>query len=176
MHPASYGTWAHLWKIEGDGAGALHAGDLRAQQGRERGERPEGAIDMEPEVLARCDLRDAGEVIEGADIHRARGADDKEGCEPGGAIGGDCLSECREVHAEIAVDGNAAEGRAADSGHIHRIGHTAMDAGGGVGREPGLAETFGAHASAKCRDTGQEHRDEVRHRAAGDEQPAGSRW
>ena len=67
-----------LVEVEGDRVGALDPREARAELRAHHGERPEGPVDVEPQALALRDLRDRGEVVDGAGVDRARRADDQE--------------------------------------------------------------------------------------------------
>ena len=65
-------------EIEGDRIGALHPLDERCEPRAQRGERTEGAIDMEPEMLAGRDIGDRGKIVDRPGVHRSGRADDEE--------------------------------------------------------------------------------------------------
>ena len=92
------GNMRPLVQIEGDRLGALDAGHQRAQALGERGQRAERPVDVEPELVRLGDVGDGVEIVHGAGVDRARGADDQERQVPLAAVLGDRGFEPIEAH------------------------------------------------------------------------------
>ena len=118
MHP--------LVEIEGDRIRTLDSLQPRPQFLAERGDRPEGTVDMEPEAELLADIRDGVEIIHGSRIDGGGRADDAERAVAGIDISEDRPAQRGRVHTVMVVDGNDAKGVLADPHVIEGTGDTAM--------------------------------------------------
>ena len=162
-------------EVEGDAVGALQPLHHRLEFGRKRRQRPEGAVDMEPHVFG---VRHVGEPVERVDrarVDRAGRADDEEGPETCGAVGGDRVSQRANSHRALFVGGDEAQMARAESRHLHRLTHAIMRLARGVGDELALAgaEPVEPHVLVSIRLVARdEQRQEIRHARPGDENAA----
>ena len=176
-HQDKAGVVRHLppfVEIERDRVRLLDAGKPRRDVGRHDGERADGAVDVEPECLPPRDAGKRRQVIDGAGIDAARRADQQEGGQAGAAVLGDGDVEGIEVDPMAVVCGNDMQRRGAQPGQIHGLRNAAMRGRRRVGNEAFAARrhSLAAHIEAQCARARDQHAEQVRHRRAGDEQPA----
>ena len=128
---------------------------------------------MEPEPLGLAQIGDGGQIVERADIDRARRADDQEGSGARRPISGNGGGEGRRIHGEAVIHRDQPERVAANAGHVQGIRHAAMGARRGIGGERGLTQpglsAAGAEHGGPCHENGHE----IRHGAARDEKATG---
>ncbi len=129
---------------------------------------------MEPELLGLGDLGECGKIVDGADVHRPRGADHQEGRGSLGAIGGNRRREGADVDAVMVVGRDDPQGLDAQARKVHCLPDAAMSRGRCVGGEAlgRSAHALAAHAGAERRRARDQHGDQVRHRGSRDEEPA----
>ena len=126
-----------------------------------------GAVDVEPEVLGGAEVGDLGQGIDGAGVGGAGVGDDRQGQEPGGAVGLDGAGQFARIEALAGVGVEAADAIADDP----QRARGAVDRGMGlVGAIEHRAGPVGFGESL----AGDGQGGEVGQRAAADEQPAGA--
>ncbi len=74
-------------EIEGDRISALDTDELVLQSLGQQQRGAESGVDMKPEPLIGAEFSQPGQIVDGADIDAAGGADHEEGRPAGGAIG-----------------------------------------------------------------------------------------
>ena len=93
-------------EVERQRVGSLDSGDERLEFGRERGQRAECAVDVEPQLFAHREIGECRERVDRAGSNGAGVSDDEERARAGGAIGGDRRAERGDVDAIGSVDGD----------------------------------------------------------------------
>ena len=160
-----------LVEVEGDRLGALEAPGQRLQRGRQRGQRPEGAVDVQPQSLGGGDVGERVEIVEGAEIDRAGGADDQERGQAGGAVAVDRALQDVQPHRAGRIGLDGAQKRRANPGQLHRLAHAAVGLARGVGAKLGrlALQAAGPHAVSKGRVASDQQAQEVGLGCADDE-------
>ena len=112
-------------RIDGDGVGKLDAANEIAMLVGEDGGGAVGTVNVEPELMAARNFGESDEVVDGAGVGGAGGANDAEGLVAGGEICADRGFEGRGIELHARVYGDAAEGAAAESeqadGFVERV-------------------------------------------------------
>ena len=93
----------------------LHARDRRTERRRQRRERAEGPVHVEPEPLLPAERGEPPEVVGRAGVHRAGVPDDADRPVSRRAIGRDQLAERADLHPVLGIHRRAAEGAVAQA-------------------------------------------------------------
>ena len=145
----------------------------RRQFGREARQCAKGAVYVEPERLGRTEVSQRVQVVSGTAIDGASGANHTDGAHAGGAVGRNGGAQGGEVHPHIRTDGNLSERGAPHSKEFHPLLGPRMHFDRGVDGEARLrVQPLGSHVKTRLRVPRHRETQDVRHRAATDQQPA----
>ncbi len=135
-------------------------------------ERAERAVDVQPQTLARTDVRERAERIERAGVDAAGSTDDQERAVSGGAVGRDARAQRTFVHREPLADRDEPQRGGAEPRDPQRLGHGVVHARGRIGRQPRAADSAFACAFAQRRVARGDDRQQIPHRRAAREDAA----
>ena len=121
-----------LVRIDGDGVGKFDAANEIAMLVGEDGGGAVGSVDVEPELVTTRNFGESDEVVDGAGVGGAGGADDAEGLVAGGEICADRGFEGRGIELHARVHGDAAKGAASESEQADGFVERMMAFRGGV--------------------------------------------
>ncbi len=102
-------------RIDGDGVGKLDAANEIAMLVGKNGGGSVGSVNVEPELVTARNFGESNEIVDGAGVGGAGGADDAEGLEAGGEICADRGFERGGIELHARVYGDAAKGAASES-------------------------------------------------------------
>ena len=170
---------APLVQIHRERVGLLHAGHAVAERRRQRGERAERAVHVEPEPLLAAERGERAQVVGGAGVHRAGVADHAERPVPRRAVGRDGGAQRGDVDLVRRVDRDRAgrrvrPGPAARSPSGPSCGSRSSRRAGGAA-SPRRCRPSRAHVESRADVPRHGQPDQVRHRAAAHQEPAGVR-
>ena len=176
-HHQEAGVVGHLppfVEIERDRIRVFDSGQPRRQLRRENAERAIGAVDVKPELLLAAQRAQRREIVDRADIHRAGRADHEERLQAGLAVQRDLRAQRGDVDAVQSIDRDDAQRIAAEARNIHRLGDAAMRRRRGIGRQQRalVADAALPDRLSQRRRSRHQHRHQIGHRRAGDENPA----
>src|SRR5215469_16571106 len=133
---------------------------------------------MEPRIAAPAQGPDLRQRIDRASANRASGAHDDERDIPRGSVGVHLAAQRGDVHAEVWVRWDPADGSYAEACEVGGLLNPRVRFFGAVDTKPAPqapSDAFLAHVPVSLRGTRGEEADEVRHVATTDEEPAAVR-
>src|SRR5690606_24482465 len=119
---------ALVW-IERERVSAREAFEERAELRAGVEEGAVSAVDVVPESLARGEIGDGVEGVDGAGVRRARARRDEGRPEPGAPVRRDGVGEGVDTQAEVVVDGDRAYAVVGDPRQPRRFSHRVMRLG-----------------------------------------------
>ena len=164
-----------LVRVDGDRVGVLRAGEQRAQRVGEHDRAAVRGVDVEPRAVLARERRELRERVDRARRRRARRGRDGEREHAGGDVARERLRERVGAHPLLAVDRDRPDGVGAEAEHVRRPADDDVGLLGGVdgdragGRDAAIADLDAEPLVARALQP-----DEVRHRAAGHDHPAGA--
>ena len=113
-------------EVVSDRVSALDAGEPRGHIRRQHAKGTERAVDVEPQSLLAGQVRQRGQVVDGADVDGACSAHDQEGDVPRLAVCPDARAQRCKIHSVARIGRNGAQRGGSEPCQLERLFHATV--------------------------------------------------
>ncbi len=137
------------------------------QSGRQGRDRPERAINVEPQILSLGKIRQPGKIVDRANIHRPGGPREKKRPQPLRTVLFDVTRKLVQPHAPMFVAWDHSQRLASEAGDLHRPRQATMRRSGRIADQPGPVGADLTHRRPQAGGARDQYADQVCNRGAG---------